>query len=67
MTPFTVTQGDSPVILGMPHIGTWLPDDLTARLNDNGRKLADTDCISPAFMMAFCLARRRSPQPSTAM
>ncbi|MCX8507319.1 MAG: N-formylglutamate deformylase [Rhodobacteraceae bacterium] len=43
MTPFTVTRGDSPVILGMPHTGTWLPDDLTARLNDNGRQLADTD------------------------
>jgi len=43
MTPFTVTQGDSPVILGMPHGGTWLPDDLTARLNPTGRALADTD------------------------
>ncbi|MBS0574357.1 MAG: N-formylglutamate deformylase [Proteobacteria bacterium] len=43
MTPFTVTQGDGPVILGMPHGGTWLPDDLTRRLNDNGRALADTD------------------------
>lgn len=43
MSPFAVTQGDSPIILGMPHIGTWLPDDLTARLNDNGRALADTD------------------------
>ncbi|MCY1127382.1 N-formylglutamate deformylase [Frigidibacter sp. RF13] len=43
MTPFSVTEGDSPIILGMPHGGTWLPDDLTARLNDNGRKLADTD------------------------
>lgn len=43
MTPFAVTRGDSPVILGMPHVGTWLPDDLTRRLNDNGRALADTD------------------------
>ncbi len=43
MTPFTVTRGDSPIILGMPHGGTWLPDGLTARLNDTGRKLADTD------------------------
>jgi formiminoglutamase len=43
MTPLTVTEGDSPVILGMPHGGTWLPDDLSTRLNDNGRKLADTD------------------------
>lgn len=43
MTPFTVTEGMGPVILGMPHGGTWLPGDLTGRLNDNGRKLADTD------------------------
>lgn len=43
MTPFSVIQGDSPVILGMPHGGTWLPDALTARLNANGRALADTD------------------------
>lgn len=43
MNTFDVTRGDSPVILGQPHGGTWLPDALTARLNDNGRKLADTD------------------------
>jgi N-formylglutamate deformylase len=43
MDVFAVTQGDSPVILGMPHGGTWLPDDLTRRLNDTGRALADTD------------------------
>jgi formiminoglutamase len=43
MTPFEVFPGDSPVILGMPHGGTWLPDAVTARLNANGRLLADTD------------------------
>lgn len=43
MNVFEVARGDGPVILGQPHGGTWLPDDLTARLNDNGRKLADTD------------------------
>ncbi|MCV2874120.1 N-formylglutamate deformylase [Defluviimonas sp. WL0050] len=43
MNTFDITRGDSPVILGQPHGGTWLPDSLTARLNDNGRKLADTD------------------------
>ncbi|MCV2868063.1 N-formylglutamate deformylase [Defluviimonas sp. WL0002] len=43
MKPFTVSRGDSPVILGMPHGGTWLPDDLMARLNPTGRALADTD------------------------
>lgn len=43
MTPFSVTKGDSAIVLGMPHGGTWLPDALTARLNANGRALADTD------------------------
>lgn len=43
MIPVQVTQGDSPVILGLPHTGTWLPDDVRAGLNARGRVLADTD------------------------
>lgn len=43
MTLFDVIPGDSPVVLAQPHGGTFLPDDLMARLNDNGRSLADTD------------------------
>lgn len=43
MNVVDVTPGDGPVILGQPHGGTWLPDGLTARLNANGRALADTD------------------------
>lgn len=43
MNTVEITQGDGPVILGQPHGGTWLPDALTARLNANGRALADTD------------------------
>lgn len=43
MTPVEVIRGDSPIILGQPHGGTWLPDGLTQRLNANGRALADTD------------------------
>lgn len=41
--PVEVAQGDSPVILGLPHTGTWLPEDILARLNDRGRRLADAD------------------------
>lgn len=33
----------SPVILGLPHTGTALPEDVAARLNENGRALTDTD------------------------
>ncbi len=40
---FEVRQGASPVILGLPHTGTNVPDDIRARLDDNGLLLADTD------------------------
>jgi len=43
MTPVEVIQGDSPVVLGLPHTGTWLPEDVQARLNARGRTLSDTD------------------------
>ncbi len=43
MTPFELIEGDGPVILGLPHCGTWLPDEALARLNARGRELADTD------------------------
>ena len=43
MTPVEVTRGDSPVVLGLPHTGTWLPEDVREALNPRGRALADTD------------------------
>ncbi|OQM75341.1 N-formylglutamate deformylase [Manganibacter manganicus] len=43
MTPVEIVQGDSPVILGLPHTGTNLPEPIRARLNARGRTLADTD------------------------
>ncbi|MDX2483985.1 MAG: N-formylglutamate deformylase [Pseudodonghicola sp.] len=43
MTPVTVSQGDSPVILGLPHTGTFVPDEIFARLTPRGQTLADTD------------------------
>ena len=43
MTPVSVHQGSSPVVLGFPHTGTYVPDDIGEKLNDNGRLLADTD------------------------
>lgn len=43
MTPVTVHQGDSPIVLGLPHTGTFVPDDVMAKLNSTGRQLADTD------------------------
>ena len=38
-----VVRGDSPVILGFPHTGTYLPPVYRTNLNDNGLLLADTD------------------------
>ena len=43
MTPFEVKRGDGPLVLGMPHTGTFVPDDIRQCLNDTGRALADTD------------------------
>ena len=43
MSPVEVVSGDGPVILGQPHGGTHVPEALVARLNANGRALADTD------------------------
>ncbi len=38
-----VRAGDSPVVLGLPHTGTGLPDAVRAALNARGRELVDTD------------------------
>ncbi|MGH1416803.1 MAG: N-formylglutamate deformylase [Pelagimonas sp.] len=43
MTPVSVIEGAGPVILGVPHAGTFLPPDVRAGLNSRGRVLADTD------------------------
>ncbi|SEW35986.1 formiminoglutamase [Aliiroseovarius sediminilitoris] len=43
MTPVEVHQGDSPIVLGLPHTGTYVPDDIKARLNARGQGLDDTD------------------------
>ena len=43
MKPVSVVQGSGPLVLGFPHTGTFVPDDVRATLNENGRKLADTD------------------------
>lgn len=43
MNVFSVTQGDSAIVLGQPHGGTHVPDAILARLNDRGRGLDDCD------------------------
>lgn len=43
MTPVEITRGSGPIVLGLPHTGTHVPDEIMAQLNDIGRALADTD------------------------
>lgn len=43
MTLIDIRPGTSPVVLGQPHGGTFLPTGIEDRLNENGRALADTD------------------------
>ncbi len=43
MTPVTVIQGDGPLVLGIPHAGTYVPPEIMTDLNSNGQALADTD------------------------
>jgi N-formylglutamate deformylase len=43
VTPVEVREGDGPVVLGLPHTGTWLPEAVRGRLNATGLALADTD------------------------
>lgn len=43
MDPFEITEGDSPIILGFPHVGTFVPEEIWHRLNETGQVLADTD------------------------
>lgn len=43
MTPVDVISGDSPIVLGLPHTGTYVPEAILSDLNENGHKLADTD------------------------
>lgn len=43
MRPVDVIRGDGPIILGQPHGGTFMPPDISMRLNENGRLFADTD------------------------
>ncbi|MEQ8934259.1 MAG: N-formylglutamate deformylase [Amphiplicatus sp.] len=38
-----VIAGAGPVVLGQPHSGLFVPEDVYARLNDRGRSLVDTD------------------------
>ncbi len=39
----TAIEREGPLVLGMPHIGTMIPPDISVTLNDLGRAVPDTD------------------------
>lgn len=43
MNPVEVISGISPIILGLPHAGTYVPEAISNELNTVGQELADTD------------------------
>ena len=43
MDTFTLTRGHVPLLISLPHDGTWLPDDLAARMQPRARQVSDTD------------------------
>ncbi|MBC2857781.1 N-formylglutamate deformylase [Stappia sp. 28M-7] len=43
MTPVEIRKGTSPIVLGLPHTGTHVPQEIANRLNARGLELADTD------------------------
>ena len=43
MNPVEIVRGNSPIVLGIPHTGTHLPDHIFCSLNATGQELTDTD------------------------
>jgi formiminoglutamase len=43
LKPVEIYQGNSPIVLGLPHTGTYIPDAIIADLTLCGRGLDDTD------------------------
>ena len=43
MQPFTFHQGTQPLLISMPHAGTYVPPQLAARFTDEARHVPDTD------------------------
>jgi N-formylglutamate deformylase len=49
MTPaiYTLTQGDAPLLISIPHCGEYLPPALASRLSAQARRVPDTDWYLP--------------------
>ena len=40
---FAFHEGTSPLVIAAPHVGTYIPPDIAAKLNDTGRAVRETD------------------------
>ena len=40
---FNFDQGQTPLLVSMPHVGTKLPEEIEARMTDTARRVPDTD------------------------
>ncbi|MGB7317050.1 MAG: N-formylglutamate deformylase [Planktotalea sp.] len=43
MIDLEITRGNSPLVLGLPHTGTHIPEGILEGLNETGRAISDTD------------------------
>jgi N-formylglutamate deformylase len=43
MNTFTLTQGTSPLLISLPHDGSFIPNDVAARMHASARRSPDTD------------------------
>ena len=43
MIPVEIQQGQGPIVLAVPHSGTYIPDDIFSQLSPLGQQLTDTD------------------------
>jgi N-formylglutamate deformylase len=43
MDTFSLTQGNAPLLISLPHNGTWVPDSLAERMQPRARQVPDTD------------------------
>ena len=41
--PFLFHQGTQPLLLSIPHMGTYVPPAIAERLTDEARRVPDTD------------------------
>jgi N-formylglutamate deformylase len=43
MQPFHFHQGSTPLLISIPHMGTYLPPEIATQLTDKAQQVADTD------------------------